>query len=210
MAATTLVIACGALALELQELRKLNGLHTWELRYLPAHLHNSPEQIPRRVGELLQRWRHEFERVLVAYADCGTGGRLDQVLRIHGAERLPGAHCYEVLAGATRFAEIAQEEPGTFYLTDFLVRNFEPLVIAGLGLDRHPELLPAYFGNYRRVVYLSQSGDPALIAAARGHAERLGLAFCRHPTGLAPLARALAGISVARCHPTWSERSDRR
>ncbi len=192
MAATTLVIACGALARELEHLRELNGLACWAIRYLPAELHNTPHEIPERVRELLRRYRAEFDQVLVAYADCGTGGQLDRVIREYGAQRLPGAHCYEVFAGRQRFAELTDEEPGTFYLTDFLVRNFERLVIVGLGLDRHPELLSAYFGNYRRVVYLAQRDDATLTARAREQAERLGLTFHAQPTGLDPLAQALA------------------
>src|SRR5438046_2689996 len=133
-------------------------------------------------------------------ADCGTGGLLDRVLEEEGVERLPGAHCYEVYAGSAAFAALADEEPGTFYLTDYLVRSFEALVIRGLGLDRHPELLPVYFGNYRRVVYLAQADDPILTERAELAARRLGLAFERRLTGvgeLGPAIRAFAGGTSA-------------
>jgi hypothetical protein len=137
--------------------------------------------------------KHEgtFDRIFVAYADCGTGGELDRVLALHGVERLPGAHCYEFFAGTERFTTLAEEELGTFYLTDFLVRHFDRLVRQGLGLDRHPELMPVYFGNYRRLVYLAQTDDAALDEAARAAADWMGLSFERHATGLSPLHDAL-------------------
>ena len=189
-----LVIACAALAGEIQALRRLHGWDHLEVRYLPAELHNRPERIASRVAEELEAAAATHDRVFVAYADCGTSGALDRVLAEHGAERLPGAHCYEVLAGAERFAELQEAEPGTFYLTDFLVRNFERLVIRGLALDRHPELLSQYFGHYRRVVHLAQGDSPALTRKARAAAERLGLAFESRPTGLGPFERALAVV----------------
>lgn len=191
MAARTLIVACGALAGELETLAGLDTLSSWEIRYLPAELHNRPGQIAMRVEALLREAGTDFDRMFVAYADCGTRGELDRVLRDRGVERLPGAHCYEVFTGREQFAELAAEEPGSFYLTDFLVRNFERLVIEGLGIDRHPQLLASYFGNYRRVVYLSQSEEPALLLRAQQHAERLGLAFEHRPTGLRHLAETL-------------------
>ena len=128
------------------------------------------------------------EKVLVfAYADCGTGGTLDRVLKEYGVERLPGAHCYDFYAGTQEFRRMAEEEIGTFYLTDFLTRHFDRLVKKGLGLDRHPQLMPQYFCNYRRVMYLGQSDSPELEQMARTHAEYLGLEFAAHRTGLAPL-----------------------
>ena len=138
-----------------------------DISYLPAPLHNRPEQIPAAVEELLRANADKYERIAVAYADCGTGGLLDAVLDRYGVARLPGAHCYEFFAGSTVFAAIHEAELGTFFLTDYLAKHFDSLVIGSLGIDRHPELRDMYFGNYVRVVLLSQSEDPAVIEAAR-------------------------------------------
>jgi hypothetical protein len=183
----TLVIGCGALARELLEVtRRLPGV---EVACLPPGLHNRPDGIPGAVRDRINSARRAgYDAIFVAYADCGTGGLLDPVLAQEGVERLPGAHCYEFYAGSAAFTAMAEKEPGTFWLTDFLARNFDRLVVRGLGLDRHPELEPMYFGNYRRLVYLSQSDDPELVAAARAAASRLGLAFEHRPTGIANLA----------------------
>jgi hypothetical protein len=192
-----LVIGCGALGRELVELTRLAGLPAVDLACLPASLHNRPERIPGAVASRIRRARADgYERIFVAYADCGTGGRLDRVLEAEGVARLAGAHCYEVYAGSAAFAALAEEEPGTFYLTDFLVRSFEALVIRGLGLDRHPQLLPVYFANYRRLVYLAQTDDAELTAAAGAAAQRLGLTFERRFTGLGDLAPAIAALAV--------------
>jgi len=191
-----LVIGCGALAVELVELTRRAGLPAMDLTCLPASLHNRPERIPGAVRARIHEARAAgYDRLFVAYADCGTGGLLDRVLEDEGVARLEGAHCYEVYAGRAAFATLADEEPGTFYLTDFLVRNFERLVVRGLGLDRHPELLPVYFGNYRRLVYLAQADDAALDAAAMAAATRLGLAFGRRFTGLGELASGVAAFT---------------
>ena len=185
-----LVIACGALARELEALtRELPGV---EVEYLAAPLHNRPERIPDAVRARIRAARERGHgRILVGYADCGTGGLLDRVVAEEGVERLPGAHCYELYAGRAAFAELQDEEPGTFYLTDFLVRGFDGLVWRGLGLDRHPELLPIYFGNYRRVVHLAQTDDPALAERAQAAAARLGLGFERRFVGLGALGPAV-------------------
>jgi hypothetical protein len=193
-----LVIGCGALAVELVELTRRAGLPALDLTCLPASLHNRPERIPGAVAERIRRARADgYERIFVAYADCGTGGLLDRVLEAEGVARLEGAHCYEVYAGRAAFATLHEEEPGTFYLTDFLVRNFDRLVIRGLGLDRHPELLEMYFGNYRRLVYLAQTDDASLTARAEAAAVRLGLAFERRSVGVGELAGAIATFSRA-------------
>ena len=174
------------------------GFPEVDLTCLPATLHNRPELIPDAVRARIRRARAAGRRQLfVAYADCGTGGLLDRVLEEEDVARLDGAHCYEIYAGRAAFATLTEEEPGTFYLTDFLVRNFERLVIRGLGLDRHPELLPLYFGNYTRVAYLAQTDDAALTAAARSAAHRLGLRFERRFTGFGELVPALAAIGAA-------------
>ena len=136
----------------------------------------------------IREHRADYARILVLYADCGTGGELDRVLAEEGVERIGGPHCYAFYAGQKVFEELADAEPGTFYLTDFLARQFDTLVIEGLGLDRHPELLPMYFGNYRRLVYLAQTEDAELQAGAKAAAERLGLAYEYRFTGLGELA----------------------
>ena len=192
--ATTLVIGCGALGRELLALVRRNGLDEVEVRCLPAGLHNRPERIAAAVDERIRAARGRYRSIFVAYGDCGTGGALDRVLAAHRVERLPGAHCYEIYAGADAFARLAEEEPGTFYLTDFLARSFERLVIEGLGLDRHPELQPLYFARYRRLVYLSQRDDPELLDLARRAAARLGLAFEHRPTGYGDLEPAIAAL----------------
>ena len=197
-----LVIGCGALARELVELTRNAGLPAMDLTCLPASLHNRPERIPGAVAARIRRARAQgYEQIFVAYADCGTGGLLDRMLETEpaaeGVARLEGAHCYEVYAGRAAFASLHDAEPGTFYLTDYLVRNFDRLVVRGLGLDRHPELLSLYFGNYRRLVYLAQTDDADLTARAAAAAARLGdLAFERRLAGLGELAPALAAFSA--------------
>jgi hypothetical protein len=166
-----------------------------ELTCLPADLHNRPAKIPEAVRGKIQAARGHYDHIVVLYGDCGTGGKLDAVLREEGVERIQGAHCYEFYAGATDFAALAEREPGTFFLTDYLVRHFDRLIIKGLGLDRYPQLLGDYFGNYRLLVYLAQVDDPALDLAAKAAALRLGLAHERRFTGLHGLARFLDSAS---------------
>ena len=187
-----LVIACGALAREIVALKARYGWQHLHLTCLNARLHNSPAAIPDRLRQAIRRHRAGYEDIFVAYADCGTGGGIDRVLEEEGAARLEGAHCYEFYAGAARFAALSSEEPGTFYLTDFLARHFERLVIEPLGLGRHPELRDAYFGNYRRLVYLSQVPDAALVERARRAAARLGLEFAHSRCGYGGLESGLA------------------
>jgi hypothetical protein len=184
-----LVIACGALAADLRAVLAAGGLTLRvEVVYLPAHLHNRPERLIPELGPRIAEARRRQRPVFVAYADCGTGGQLDALLAQYpGVQRLPGAHCYEAFAGGALLAELNQAEPGTFYLTDFLVKHFDALVWSGLGLDRHPELRDAYFGHYRRVVYLSQAADTRLIALAERAAAMLGLEFEHQPVGRAGL-----------------------
>ena len=192
-----LVVGCGALGRELVALtRDLPGV---DLTCLPAALHNRPERIPDAVAGRLRARGGDYDRVFVAYADCGTGGLLDRMLetQFDGVERIPGAHCYEFYAGAAAFAALQDEEVGTFYLTDFLARNFERIVWRGLGLAEHPELLETYFGNYRRLVYLAQTGDPELVERARAAADKLGLAFEHRQTGLGDLADAIRSAASA-------------
>ena len=199
----TLIIACGALAREIAALRRANGWTDIDVCCLPPELHNRPDRIAPAVQEKIRAHRGEYGSIFVAYADCGTGGRLDGVLRQEGVERLPGAHCYEFLAGAPAFAELAEAEPGTFYLTDFLARHFERLVVRGLGIDRHPELAQEYFRNYRKVVYLAQTRSATLLEQARRIASGLGLAFEHRHTGFGELGARLTALAAANRTPAW-------
>lgn len=186
-----LILGCGAIAREVLAVIRLNGWSNVTVRCLPAKLHSRPELIAPAVDAKLHELAGRYERVFVAYADCGTGGELDKVLEEHGVERLPGAHCYGFLAGNDAWEELHDAEPATFYLTDFLARHFDALVIRGLGLDRHPELLSQYFGNYRRLLYLAQTDDVDLRARALAAAERLGLAYEERRTGYGDLLPSL-------------------
>jgi hypothetical protein len=191
-----LVIACGALAREMLDVIKGNGLEWVDVECLPAKLHNTPDQITAAVERKIDSAAGRYAKVFVGYADCGTGGTLDAMLARRGIDRLPGAHCYEFFAGAGLFASLQEAEPGTFYLTDFLTKHFDRLVWEGLGLDRWPQLRDEYFRNYRRVVYLSQIENPDLISQARAAAERLGLDFEYRAVGygeFAPAVIAAAG-----------------
>lgn len=192
-----LLIACGALARELLAVIEASGWQHLAVQCLPADLHNRPERITEAVRQKIRAARAggRFSRVFVAYGDCGTGGALDRMLHEEGVERIAGAHCYEFLAGSALFERLSDEEPGTFYLTDFLLRHFDRIVIRGLGIDRYPHLAAQYFGNYRRLVYLAQQPSAERLSAARAAARRLGLAFESRDTGLAPLARALAFVN---------------
>ena len=188
-----LVVGCGALARELVALTK--DLPNVDITCLPATLHNRPGGIPAAVRERIRRRRAGYDRVFVAYADCGTGGLLDPVIAEEGVERLAGAHCYEFYATSPEFAKLVEDEPATFFLTDFLARNFDRLVIKGLGLDRHPELRDQYFGNYQRLVYLAQTDDPELTRRAEAAAARLGLRFERIRTGYGELAAPIQALA---------------
>ena len=199
----TLVIACGALAREIAALTRANGWTALEVRCLPAELHNRPERIAPAVRETIAASRGQYAQMFVAYADCGTRGELDQVLREEGIERLPGAHCYEFFATARVFAQLADGEPGTFYLTDFLLRHFERLVVRPLGLDRHPELVQEYFRHYRKLVYLSQAPRPEAIEEARRIAERFGFQFEHRFTGYGELGTRLAALVESQDTLAW-------
>jgi len=186
-----LVIACGALAREVLALR----LDHIDVTCLPAQLHNYPQRIPEAMRAKIRANRSSYDEILCLYGDCGTGGELDRVLAEEGVSRIEGAHCYAFYAGEEAFSDLTEEEPGTFFLTDFLVRHFESLVIRGLGLDRFPELRDDYFSNYRRLVHLAQFDDPETAANARAAAERLGLAYERRFTGLEGIRAFLVGAT---------------
>ena len=169
----TALIACGALA---REVLALKALHGWQADVLgvPALLHNTPDRIPEAVARRIRQARAAYERVIVVYGDCGTGGQLDALLAAEGVERVAGPHCYEMYADG-RFQALMDQAPGTFFLTDYLARSFDHLVVERLGLDRHPELREDYFANYTRVVYLAQEDKPELRAKAEWAAASVGL-----------------------------------
>jgi len=199
-----LVLACGALVSELRAVLAADSLDdVVEVRYLPANLHNRPERIAPSVADLLDELDPHGDRtVLLGYGDCGSGGALDALIASRpNVRRLPGNHCYEFFAGTADFERLADDELGTFWLTDFLAKHFRALVWEGLGLDRHPELLPSYFGHYTRLVLLSQTTDPeslaTVVAAATDAADRLGLRFEHHPTGLSAFAAAVTKGTAA-------------
>lgn len=195
-----LVIACGALAREIDALRKRYGWSHLHLQCIDARLHNRPALIADRLREKIRVNRDRYSDIFVAYADCGTVGAIDAVLDEFGIERLPGAHCYEFLAGPRQFADMSDAEPGTFYLTDFLAKNFDRFVMRPLGIDAHPELRDAYFGNYRRLVYISQRDDAALEEAARAAARKLQLEYSHVRGGYGGLETGLQSFVEARAH----------
>jgi hypothetical protein len=197
-AARTLVIACGALARELVAVKALNRLDHLDITCLPAIWHNRPEKITPGVRRKIRANRAKYDEILCLYGDCGTGGELDRMLAEEGVERIAGEHCYAFYAGLDAFAALHEAELGTFYLTDYLVRHFDRLIINGLGLDRFPQLRDAYFGHYRRVVYLAQIEDAGLQARALAAAERLGLAYEYRRTGYGLLADFVGGDVASR------------
>ena len=194
-----LVIGCGALVRELREVAALNGSKHLEVECLPAIMHNRPERIPDAVRRRVRvaKARGAYSTIIVGYMDCGTGGLLDRVCAEEGVERLPGAHCYELYTGTDAFADLQDAEPGTFYLTDYLVRHFNRLIMEGLGISQHPELLEAYFGNYTRVVHLAQADDDRLARAAEQAAARLGLRCERIVTGIGELEGRIVELAGA-------------
>ncbi len=187
-----LLIACGALAREILALSRANGWDHIELTCLPAILHNHPDRITRAVRDAVERHRGDFARVFVLYGDCGTGGQLESACAGMGVEMIRGPHCYSFYEGNDRFEARAEDEFSAFYLTDFLVRQFDAFVWKPLGLDRYPDLREIFFGNYTKLVYQAQTDDAALSAKARDCAERLGLAFERRFTGYGDLETTLA------------------
>jgi hypothetical protein len=193
-AGRVLVIACGALAREILALKRLNRWEHLDLQCLPAKLHLRPDRIPDAVEAAVTEGRRRYADVFVAYADCGTGGLLAARCAALGVAMIEGPHCYSFFDGNAAFAERGDAEMRAFYLTDFLVRQFDAFVWRPMGLDRHPELRDMVFGNYQRLIYLAQTDDPALDAEAAACAERLGLAYERRLTGYGDLASALAAL----------------
>ena len=186
-----LVIGCGALAEELSALKRANQWTALDIKCLDAALHNRPERISDRLESVLAQCHAEYTNILIAYADCGTGGAVDRVAQRFNAQRLPGAHCYEFYATSPVFEALAEAEPGTFYLTDFLVRHFDRLVIEEMKLDEHPELEGMLFGRYRKVVYLAQVDSSELLDQAERAAMRLKLPLEVVTTGYGLLAKTV-------------------
>ena len=189
--APILVITCAAIAREVNEIKKLGQWSQMDLQAITADLHSRPEKIPAAVAERIDRAVDSYRHIFVAYGDCGTSGELDRVLEERGVKRLPGAHCYDFLAGRDFYQRMQDEEPGTFYLTDFLAQHFRRLVIEVLGIDRYPELKETYFGNYTRLVYLAQTDSDELTGLARDAAAELGLRFERVFTGMGEMVPSL-------------------
>ena len=189
-----LLIACGALAREILDLKEANGWSHLDLTCLPAKLHLYPEKITDEVRAAVEKHRDKYEDIFVVYADCGTGGLLEAECEKLGVQMVAGPHCYSFFEGNDRFSKISEDEITTFYLTDFLVRQFDAFIVKPMGLDRHPELRDMYFGNYEKLVYQAQTDDPALTAKAKTCADRLGLAFERRFTGYGDLARTLKAL----------------
>lgn len=190
-AAPILVITCAAVAREVNDIKKLSHWSQMDLQAISADLHATPEKIPQAVADEIDKARSQYKHIFVAYGDCGTSGELDRVLEARGISRIPGAHCYDFLAGMETYEKFQDDEPGTFYLTDFLARHFDRLVYKMLGLDRHPDLLPLYFGNYTRLIYLAQTDSDEITEMARSAADRLGLRFERVFTGTGEMVPAL-------------------
>lgn len=187
-----LLIACGALAREILDLKAANGWDHLDLTCLPANLHLWPDRITEAVEATVLKHRADYDGIFVVYADCGTGGRLKSRCDALGVEMVEGPHCYSFFEGNAAFA--ARDEATAFYLTDFLCRQFDAFVWRPMGFDRHPELIPMMFGNYEKLVYQAQTDDPALDAKARDCAARLGLAYERRITGYGDLKRTLAKL----------------
>jgi hypothetical protein len=182
-----LLIACGALAREIVELIEKNRWTAFDVACLPAKWHNTPQYIPEGVRAKIRANKGRYRSIFVLYGDCGTGGLLDRVLEEEGVERIDGPHCYAFFSGNNAFAAQAEDEITAFYLTDYLARHFDKLVWQGLGLADHPELLPIYFGNYTKLVYLAQTRDPRLQMKARAAAAMLGLEYEYRETGYGEL-----------------------
>lgn len=192
-----LLIACGALAREILDVKAANGWTHMDLTCLPAKLHLYPEKITEEVRKAVARHRDNYDRIFVVYADCGTGGLLQAACEDLGVEMVAGPHCYSFFEGNDIFA--ARDEFTALYLTDFLVRQFDAFIWKPMGLDRHPELRDMLFGNYDKLIYQAQTDDPALTEKARHCADRLGLTFERRWTGYGDLETTLRG---------WADRND--
>lgn len=193
-----LLIACGALAREILALKQMNGWDHMDLTCLPANLHLYPEKITAEVARTVTEARAKYAQIFVVYADCGTGGLLQEKCKELGVEMVAGPHCYSFFEGNDAFAAKAGDEIDCFYLTDFLVRQFDAFVWRPMGFDRHPDLIPMMFGNYRKLIYQAQTDDPALDKKGQDAAARLGLEYERRFTGYGDLATTLASVAKAK------------
>jgi hypothetical protein len=192
----TAIVACGALGPSIRDIVAQRGWDV-EVHLLPALLHNRPRQIAPRVARLVGQLQAKGQGVILAYADCGTYGALDEVCERLGIERLRGQHCYDVFTGAERLATLFADEPGTYLLTDFLIQSFRRTVLRELGLDRHPELWPEYFGHYRRVLWLAQRRNEELETEARHVAELFALPLVVIDVGTLSLELELEALLAA-------------
>jgi hypothetical protein len=192
---SVLLIACGALAREILDLKRINGWHHLDLQCLPANLHLWPDRISGAVEAAVRQYRDAYNSIFVVYADCGTGGHLFDKCNELGVQMVEGPHCYSFFEGNAAFAAHAETEFTALYLTDFLVRQFDAFLWRPIGLDRHPELRDMYFGNYTKLVYQAQTDDPVLDAKAEDCARRLGLTYERRFTGYGDLEPALAQVA---------------
>ena len=191
----TLIVACGALAKEVlaikQQLRMSED--AFELKCLPAGYHNYPDKIVPGLEKIIDEVGDHYDRILIGYGDCGTGGGLDRMMEKYPkTERLPGAHCYAFYSGLSEFDDMMEEELGSFFLTDYLVRHFETLIIKGFGIDRYPNLKEMYFEHYKRLIYISQVPTDDLMAQAKKSADFLELQFIHRPVGYGELATFMA------------------
>ena len=186
-----LLVACGALAREVLEIIKINKWSHIDLTCLPAILHNSPDRIPSAIEKIVTEQNERYGKIFVLYADCGTGGQLFDLCKKLGVEMLRGPHCYSFYEGNLEFQKHADTEISAFYLTDFLVRQFDSFVWKPLGLERHPELRDAYFGNYTKLVYQAQTENLELDKKAEECADRLGLTYERRFTGYGDLQTSM-------------------
>ena len=187
-----LFITCGAIAKEVIAIKTLNKFSNVEVSCLPASWHNSPEKIAPAIKKKIRTAKAKFARIFVLYGDCGTGGELDKLIEEEGVTRIPGPHCYEFFMGREEFEETHADEPGCFYLTDYLARHFDRVILKGLGLDRFPELLFEYFKNYKKLIYIAQTDDSCLELKARKAADRLGLQYERRIRGYGELGKFMA------------------
>jgi hypothetical protein len=190
--ARVLLIACGALAREIVDLIEINKWQGFDIQCLPAKWHNTPQFIVPAMREKIYTAKSRYQKIYVLYGDCGTGGQLDALLQEQGVERLNGPHCYAFFSGNPKFAANAEDDMTVFYLTDYIARYFDKLIWEGLGLDRHPELLPDYFQHYTKVVYLAQIKDAELERKAEAAAKKLGLAYEYRFTGYGELETEMA------------------
>jgi len=200
-----LILACGALAREIRDISRIHELDNVTLECLPAILHNRPTDIPDAVRERLARAEGKYDQILLGYADCGTAGELADICAKAGIEMLPGDHCYQFFAGQQEFLDLHHNDPTAFYLTDYLVKHFDRIIMDGLGIQAHPELRDMYFGNYTKMIYLAQTTNPDLDARGQAAADKLGLKFERIATTYGDLEPAI--VSIARRTPTAGKTS---